>query len=36
MWVAAFAIGAWWLWWLAQPYCPGYRAKDKKERRICT
>ena len=35
-WIAALALGVWWMWWLKQPYRPSgyYRPKDKSARRV--
>ena len=33
MWIAALALGIWWMWYIKQPRCTVYRAKDKASRR---
>lgn len=34
--IFAIGLGVWWLWWLRQPdYGRPYRAKDKRNKRVC-
>lgn len=34
MWIAALALGVWWMWWLNQPHRPiQYTSPDKSDRR---